>query len=256
MMAAAQKYLCGAISKPVHLPQTATREDVNSVYPKAYKMGIKCISVYVDNSKMTQPLQSNVKPKTELTESAQVNYSPLVAAQPTETGLLWGQRKPFAKKRNGVTETVKIGGAKVHFTINTFENGAPCELFIEMKASDTFMAMLNMLAKFVSHGLQYGVPIEKIASDLCCFEFAPNGFTDDAEIRTAKSIFDYIGKVLLRDYSGKPKPQSGAAPALYNALSKHLLPCIREHGGGKLCEFVPNGKCLICENCGETTGCS
>lgn len=256
MMAAAQKYLCGAISKTVNLPQTATREDVKSVYLKAYKMGIKCISVYVDNSKMTQPLQSNVKPKTELTESAQVNYSPLVAAQPTETGLLWGQRKPFAKKRNGVTETVKIGGAKVHFTINTFENGAPCELFIEMKASDTFMAMLNMLAKFVSHGLQYGVPIEKIASDLCCFEFAPNGFTDDAEIRTAKSIFDYIGKVLLRDYSGKPKPQSGAAPALYNALSKHLLPCIREHGGGKLCEFVPNGKCLICENCGETTGCS
>lgn len=258
MMAAAQKYLCGAISKTVNLPQTATREDVKNVYLKAYKMGIKCLSIYVDNSKMTQPLQSKTKPKAEPTENVKANYPPLVAAQPTETGLRWGQRKPFAKKRKGVTETVKIGGAKVHFTINTFEDGAPCELFIEMKASDTFMAMLNMLAKFVSHGLQYGVPLEKIASDLCCFEFAPNGFTDDAEIRTAKSIFDYIGKVLLRDYSGKPEPQSGAAPApiLINALSKHILPCVREHGGGKLCEFVPNGKCLICENCGETTGCS
>lgn len=257
MMAAAQKYLCGAISKTVNLPQTATREDVKDVYLKAYKMGIKCLSIYVDNSKMTQPLQSKTKPKAEPTDNLKVNYSPLVAAQPMETGLRWGQRKPFAKKRKGVTETVKIGGAKVHFTINTFDDGAPCELFIEMKASDTFMAMLNMLAKFVSHGLQYGVPIEKITSDLCCFEFAPNGFTDDAEIRTAKSIFDYIGKVLLRDFSGKPQAGAEANKAvLHNALSKHILPCVREHGGGKLCEFVPNGKCLICENCGQTTGCS
>lgn len=258
MMAAAQKYLCGAISKTVNLPQTATREDVKDVYLKAYKMGIKCLSIYVDNSKMTQPLQSKTKPKAEPTENVKENYSPLVAAQPTETGLRWGQRKPFERKRSGITRTFKIGGAKAHFTINIFADGSPCELFVGMEASSTFTAMLNMLAKSVSHSFQYGVPIEKIASDLCCFEFAPNGFTDDPEIRTSKSIFDYIGQVLLRDYSGKSEPQSDSAPApiLINALSKHILPCMREHGRGKLCEFVPNGKCLICENCGETTGCS
>ena len=256
MMAAAQKYLCGAISKTVNLPQTATREDVKGVYLKAYKMGIKCISVYVDNSKMTQPLQSNVKPKAEPTENAAANYSPPVAEKTTELGLRWGQRKPFERKRSGITRTFKIGGAKAHFTINTFADGSPCELFVGMEASATFTAMLNMLAKSVSHSFQYGVPVEKIASDLCCFEFAPNGFTDDPEIRTAKSIFDYIGQVLTRDYTHRPEPQSAPVPILLNALSKHILPCMREHGGGKLCEFVPNGKCLICENCGETTGCS
>jgi len=186
MMAACQPFLSGAISKTVNLPEEATVEEVEEVYFEAWKMGVKALAVYRDNCKVGQPLSDGKAKKKDVAVED-------VAATPI--------RKRLPKSRPATTTSFSVGGAEGYMTAGAYADGALGEVFLKLgKQGSTLAGVMDAFSIAVSIGLQYGVPLETFVEKFTNLRFEPAGMTDDADIRMAQSMMDYIFRRLALDY--------------------------------------------------------
>jgi ribonucleoside-diphosphate reductase alpha chain len=187
MMAACQPFLSGAISKTVNLPEDATVEEVEEVHIEAWRMGIKALAVYRDNCKVGQPLSDGKAKKKD---------APIEASAPAAA-----VRKRLPKARPSITTSFAVGGAEGYMTAGAYADGALGEVFLKLgKQGSTLAGVMDAFSIAVSIGLQYGVPLETFVEKFTNLRFEPAGMTDDADIRMAQSMMDYIFRRLALDY--------------------------------------------------------
>ena len=186
MMAACQPFLSGAISKTVNLPADATVEEIEEVYYQGWKLGIKALAVYRDNCKVGQPLSDSKGKKAEAT-TTEVAHNAV--------------RKRLPKSRPAQTTSFSVGGAEGYMTSGAYADGALAEVFLKLgKQGSTLAGVMDAFSSAVSIGLQYGVPLETFVEKFANQRFEPAGMTDDADIRMAQSVMDYIFRRLALDY--------------------------------------------------------
>jgi ribonucleoside-diphosphate reductase alpha chain len=186
MMAACQPFLSGAISKTVNLPEDATVEEVEEVHLEAWRMGIKALAVYRDNCKVGQPLSDGKAKKKDVVAEVEI-------ATPV--------RKRLPKSRPATTTSFSVGGAEGYMTAGAYADGALGEVFLKLgKQGSTLAGVMDAFSIAVSIGLQYGVPLETFVEKFTNLRFEPAGMTDDADIRIAQSMMDYIFRRLALDY--------------------------------------------------------
>jgi ribonucleoside-diphosphate reductase alpha chain len=271
MMGAVQPFISGAISKTVNLPEQVSVDDVAQVFSDAWKLGVKAIAIYRDNCKVAQPLSGKEKDA--------------VAATPPVPLTL---RRRLPEDRVEVGRKFKVGDYEGYIHVGLYEDGTPGDIFVDIaKEGTTLAGLMNSFMISVSLGLQYGVPLEVYVSKFSHMRFEPSGPTNDADIRIAKSIVDYIfrwmGKKFLttdqQEEIGILSPEvrarlaqaynalegnggavavaeepADAAPpgqtALFNAW-EDAVECSK--CGGRM---IRTGSCYTCRDCGTNTGCS
>jgi ribonucleoside-diphosphate reductase alpha chain len=280
MMAAAQPFLSGAISKTINMPEESTVEDVMDAYIESWKLGLKAVAIYRDNSKRSQPLSAAGQKKDEKKPEA----AAVVEAMQQEL-FARAQREKMPAERASVTHKFSVGGHEGYITVGMYEDGRPGEIFIKMsKEGSTLSGVMDGLALTVSIGLQYGVPLKVYVDKLLNTRFEPSGITANPKIRFVSSVLDYIarwlgGRFISADYlklNGAAIPEAaagsataGQVPVVAQAMaSMPSLPASNAsstpsnaHEGAPTCSecgmlMVPNGACYKCENCGSTSGCS
>ena len=191
MMAAVQPFLSGAISKTVNMPETATIEEVKEIYFEGWKVGLKALAIYRDNCKVGQPL-SDAKAKTETKAAPAANQS---------NGLAHPVRKRLPKSRPSSTTSFTVGGAEGYMIAGSYPDGGLAEVFLKLgKQGSTLAGVMDAFSIAVSIGLQYGVPLETFVQKFTNVSFEPAGLTDDADVRMAKSLMDYIFRRLAIDH--------------------------------------------------------
>jgi len=267
MMAAAQPFLSGAISKTINMPESSTVEDIMQAYIESWKLGLKAVAIYRDNSKRSQPLSASQGKKEEKPAGA-APTAPPTAQQEMFPGT---RRRKLPETRNSVTHKFSIASHEGYITVGMYEDGAPGEIFIKMsKEGSTLSGFMDGFAMAVSIGLQYGVPLKSLVDKFINTRFDPSGFTANPDIRYAKSVLDYIGrwlggKFISRDYltSVPPVEENGAAHAGAATLTENLnapgaMPTAEDAPTCSNCGslMTRNGSCYKCGNCGETSGCS
>ncbi|HVO59159.1 MAG TPA: vitamin B12-dependent ribonucleotide reductase [Dongiaceae bacterium] len=285
MMAAAQPFLSGAISKTINMPEDSTIEDIMAAYMESWKIGLKAVAIYRDNSKRSQPLNAGGKKddKKEDKKDAPVAAAVATVAEPLQRELFArAQREKMPAERSSVTHKFSVGGHEGYITVGLYEDGRPGEVFIKMsKEGSTLSGVMDGLALTISIGLQYGVPLKVFVDKLLNTRFEPSGITANPNIRFVSSVLDYIarwlgGRFISSDYlklNGVSGEAAAAAPALAT-IPAAPMPSSRPadmvtaktspsnaHEGAPTCSecgmlMVPNGACYKCENCGSTSGCS
>jgi len=228
MMAAAQPFLSGAISKTVNLPNDASVDDVRQIYEEGWKLGLKAVALYRDGCKASQPLSTSSNEKTESKEQAAeaAEAAAVALAAPALKAALAnaaarpeGQRIRLPQKRKGFTQEAHVGGHKVFLRTGEYEDGSLGEIFIDMhKEGAAFRSLMNCFAMAVSVGLQYGVPLSTFVEQFTFTRFEPHGVVSGhPNIKFSTSIVDYIFRVLgveyLRRYDFaqvKPAEDSGS----------------------------------------------
>ena len=295
MMAAAQPFISGAISKTVNLPENATIEDISDAYLQAWKLGLKAVAVYRDGCKKSQPLSAagtktanSTKDDARIAAAAQVEEEDM-NAPPRAV------RHKLQEERASITHKFKVGDHEGYITVGLYPNGDPGELFITMaKEGSTVSGLMDSFALAVSIALQHGVPLKLFCEKFAHTRFEPSGWSGNPDIGYAKSIMDYIFRWLqLRFLTGQqqmlfdnlrlrpagmssqpeavgevndtpevsgPKsevrgPRSGSIHAA-DALSSLI-----DLGDAPSCSFcgsimTRNGSCYRCASCGSTSGCS
>ena len=234
MMAAAQPFLSGAISKTINLPNEATQEEIADAYRMSWELGLKACALYRDGSKLSQPLsnKSDKKKKSDdtvVTETALeeaetassiVDMSKLTVdelldevskrMQNSPDTVLKGrlakivERKTLPAKRRGFTQKAKINGQALFLRTGEYGDGTVGEIFIDMaKEGATVRSMLNCFAIAISIGLQYGVPLEEFVEKFVFTRFEPSGMVDHPNIKTTTSIIDFIFRSLAYEYLGR-----------------------------------------------------
>ena len=277
MMAAAQPFISGAISKTVNQPADATIEDVENAYLEAWKAGLKAIAIYREGCKRTQPVTTS---KTD----------PGLAARTQATTGHPLQRRKLPDERRSLTHKFSVGGHEGYIHVGLYDSGEPGEIFIRMaKEGSTISGLMDSFATAVSLALQHGVPLRLLVDKFSRMRFEPSGYTGNPEIPRATSVMDYLfrwlGAKFLRpegEVEGvegtrsaeviqplvptpspdevSPSPvvvidKTGAKPAeppMYSFLVRTDAPTCPECGS----IMVPNGSCHKCTNCGTTSGCS
>ena len=195
MMGAIQPFISGAISKTVNMPEAATAEEIEKVYLEGWKLGLKAIAVYRDNSKRSQPLSTGKKTGdtgADAIDSEEVEKlrKQLAKAQ-IEAALPHRRRLPA--ERSAVTHKFDIAGHEGYITVGLYPDGQPGEIFLKMaKEGSTVSGLMDTLATTISVALQYGVPLKDLVNKFAHVRFEPSGFTGNQEIPIAKSIVDYI----------------------------------------------------------------
>ena len=180
MMGAVQPFISGAISKTVNLPEEATVEDVSQLLIESWQLGVKAIALYRDNCKVAQPLSG----------SADKSVAPLL---PPAAPVAQPKRRRVPEDRVEVGRKFKVGDYEGYIHVGLFEDGTPGDIFVDIaKEGTTLAGLMNSFMISVSLGLQYGVPLEVYVSKFSHMRFEPSGLTNDADIRVAKSIVDYI----------------------------------------------------------------
>jgi ribonucleoside-diphosphate reductase alpha chain len=270
IMAAAQPFLSGAISKTINMPEESTIEDIMNAYIESWKLGLKAVAIYRDNSKRSQPLNAAGNKKDEKKTEAAV-------LEPVQRELFTrAQREKMPYERASVTHKFSVSGHEGYITVGLYEDGRPGEVFIKMsKEGSTLSGVMDGLALTISLGLQYGVPLKVFVDKLLNTRFEPSGITGNPNIRFATSVLDYIarwlgGRFISVDYlklnGSSAMPATIAAPpaaptaATTSTESARMAPR-DSHEGAPTCSecgmlMVPNGACYKCENCGSTSGCS
>jgi len=200
MMAAAQPFISGAISKTVNMPHESTVEDVRDAYVQAWKMGLKCVAIYRDGSKRSQPLSTRKSAdgssgtKTNDTTSLEARITELeaeIVKLREDTGKPLRRRLP--ETRTAVTHKFDIAGHEGYLTVGLFDDGQPGELFITMaKEGSTIGGLMDGIGTLTSMALQYGVPLPALVRKFAHVRFEPSGFTKNPDIRNAASITDYV----------------------------------------------------------------
>lgn len=251
MVAAAQPFLSGALSKTINLPNAATIADVDLVYREAHCLGLKAVALYRDGSKLSQPLSSRA-------EKSLKNRS--------LPGLPRGVREfPPWRREDGYTQKVKIGerAQSVFLTVNRYPDGRPCETFLELAGEgSTMRSLANLVAVAISVGLQYGVPVEEYVNRFLGVKFEPAGFVEGHDrIKATSSIADYVARELGITFLGSDE-LAQVTPSIVHEPAAIDLKKIGIVGGytGDICAECGNatmrrsGTCLTCD-CGANTGC-
>ena len=177
MMAAAQPFLSGAISKTVNMPKDSTVEDIEQAYFEGWRLGLKALAIYRDGSKQSQPLSTTKEGDRKKAGSGD--------GRPA--------RRRLPATRNSITHKFSVGGHDGYITVGLFEDGTPGELFISMaKEGSTIGGLMDVIGTETSMGLQYGVPLEVLVEKFSHSRFEPSGWTPNPDIPVAKSIVDYI----------------------------------------------------------------
>jgi ribonucleoside-diphosphate reductase alpha chain len=270
MMAAAQPFLSGAISKTINMPEESTVEDIMEAYIESWKMGLKAVAIYRDNSKRSQPLSAAGAKKE--TAAAKPEASPAEQQQEMFAHI---KRRKLPSERQSITHKFSVGGHEGYITVGMYEDGTPGEIFIKMaKEGSTLSGFMDGFALSVSIGLQYGVPLKALVDKFVNTRFEPSGYTGHKAIPYAKSVLDYIGRWLggrfiSADYltqgpatngeTAVASPVAVAGPAVTENQSSSRTHA--QDAGAPTCAdcgmlMTPNGGCYKCENCGGTSGCS
>ncbi|MGI8700077.1 MAG: vitamin B12-dependent ribonucleotide reductase [Nocardioidaceae bacterium] len=190
MMAAAQPFVSGAISKTVNLPETATVEEIEDVYLQGWKLGLKALAVYRDNCRVGQPLSDGKAKSGTATTDAEVLK---VIERPI--------RRRLPKSRPSMTTSFTVGGAEGYMTAGSYPDDGLGEVFLKLgKQGSTLAGVMDAFSMAISISLQYGVPLETYVSKFTNMKFEPAGFTDDPDVRMSQSIMDYIFRRLALDY--------------------------------------------------------
>ena len=194
MMAAVQPFLSGAIGKTVNMPEAATVADIERIYLDGWKLGLKAIAIYRDNSKRSQPLSTSRKSGDETTTAASELVGELrkqLASAQAEAAKPHRHRLP--KERAAITHKFEIAGHEGYITVGLYADGQPGEIFLKMaKEGSTVSGLMDTVATLTSVALQYGVPLRDLISKFAHVRFEPAGFTGNGEIPIAKSIVDYV----------------------------------------------------------------
>jgi ribonucleoside-diphosphate reductase alpha chain len=207
MMAAAQPFVSGAISKTINMPNSSGYEDVKGAYMLAWKSALKAVALYRDGSKLSQPLSSFAPGSDPLAdtilgvEKAMAN-SGLPPERRTARNEIRGIRKPLPNRRSGYTQKAKIGGHSIFIRTGEYEDGGLGEIFLDMhKEGAAFRSLLNSFAIAVSLGLQYGVPLEEYVDAFTFSRFEPNGTVQGHDyVKMSTSVIDYIFRDLAISY--------------------------------------------------------
>jgi ribonucleoside-diphosphate reductase alpha chain len=291
MMAAAQPFLSGAISKTVNLPNEATVEEVREIYEEGFRLGLKAVALYRDGCKASQPLSTSsgdsIAPEEDVPADKPAKIEAL-SVRPV------GARVRLPTKRRGFTQEARVGGHKVFLRTGEYDDGTLGEIFIDMhKEGAAFRSLMNCFAMAVSIGLQYGVPLETYVEQYTFTRFEPHGPVEGhPNLKFATSIVDYIFRVLGVEYLKRydfaqvqpvetpaiddpTTPRFEEADVLPTTVSSVELP--RPHvaakqgaldaqleemmGDAPVCDgcghiTVRNGACYKCLNCGNSMGCS
>ena len=276
MMAAAQPFLSGAISKTINMPEESTVDDISNAYVESWQLGLKSVAIYRDNSKRSQPLNAGGAKEEKKTEVATTGSEPM-------------QRELFARavrekmpvERASITHKFSVGANEGYITVGMYPDGRPGEIFIKMsKEGSTLSGVMDGLALTVSLGLQYGVPLKVFVDKLLNTRFEPAGITANPNIRFVSSVLDYLarwlgGRFISTGYLKLNNENNAAAPvaAPVPMVAPAAVPTTATmwapepakprdtHEGAPTCSecgmlMVPNGACYKCENCGSTSGCS
>jgi ribonucleoside-diphosphate reductase alpha chain len=237
MMAAAQPFISGAISKTINMPNEATVQDIQEAYLRSWDLGLKSIALYRDGSKLSQPLSTKGSDKTsETAEDRQIALSKefeerIAAARRSAADELRPdeilaaaqrilantdntdfkrkvaqvlERNRLPAKRRGWTQKAKIAGHTVFLRTGEYGDGTLGEIFVDLhKEGASFRSLMNCFAIAVSIGLQYGVPLEDLVEKFTFTRFEPNGFVDHPNVKSCTSVIDYIFRVLGMEYLGR-----------------------------------------------------
>jgi len=291
MMAAAQPFISGAISKTVNLPENASVEDIMDAYLQAWKLGLKAVAIYRDGCKKSQPLSAAG------TKTASAGNAATAAAVPVEEEDLnappRAMRHKLQEERASITHKFKVGDHEGYITVGLYPNGDPGELFVKMaKEGSTVSGLMDSFALAVSLALQYGVPLKTFCEKFAHTRFEPSGWSGNPDIGYAKSIMDYIFRWMqLRFLTGqqqmlfenlRPRPNgtgsqteaagegngsTAATPEIRSLTpggpvhAADALSSIVDLGDAPSCSFcgsimTRNGSCYRCMSCGSTSGCS
>ncbi len=265
MMSAVQPFISGAISKTVNVPENITVEQLIDLYMQAWKLGVKAIAIYRDNSKKTQPLHASQGTKAKGKGPKQLEvpgFHPV--------------RRKLPAERRALTHKFNIGGHEGYITVGMYDDGQPGEIFLVMaKEGSAISGLMDSFATAISLALQYGVPLKVLIDKFSHVRFEPSGHTGNPEVPFAKSIVDYIFRWLASKFltteeklqagvhviektdeagAETPAPAAGMKP-LNDMKSMFALddaPTCAACGS----IMVRNGSCYKCMNCGETSGCS
>ncbi|MFN2613586.1 MAG: vitamin B12-dependent ribonucleotide reductase [Actinomycetota bacterium] len=273
MMAAVQPFISGAISKTINMPEHVNVDDVEDLIVEGWRLGLKALAIYRDNCKVAQPLSADKKKSSEKAPDPAV----LATGQP--------QRKRLPKSRPSITTSFRVGDQEGYMNAGSYPDNGLGEIFLKVsKQGSTLAGITDALAISVSLGLQYGVPLEAYVQKFMNMKFEPSGMTDDADVRFATSIVDYIFRRLAIDHldaekraglgifttderrdtvqskaqAPAPASQPVEAPAVKSAQAH--ADAIRLEDA-PLCyncgnKMRPAGSCYVCESCGSTSGCS
>ncbi len=258
MMAAVQPFISGAISKTINMPEESTVEDIMTAYTESWRLGLKAVAIYRDNSKRVQPLSSGTSKGAKAANGpAQIEIKEKIVYQPV--------RHKLPLERQSITHKFSIGGHEGYITVGMYEDGTPGEVFISMaKEGSTISGLMDSFATAISYALQYGVPLKFFVDKFSHVRFEPSGWTGNPQVPYAKSIMDYIFRWLGAKFLGPEYAagEAGDAPKLriteedpqqpLFAQSVTDAPACSECGG----LMTRNGSCYKCENCGGTSGCS
>jgi len=286
MMAAAQPFLSGAISKTINMPEESTVEDIIEAYTESWKLGLKAVAIYRDNSKRSQPLSAAGKKEEE--KAAAPAPAPAIPSPEQQELFAGAKRHKLPAERNSITHKFSVGGHEGYITVGMYKDGHPGEIFIKMaKEGSTLSGIMDAFALSVSISLQYGVPLRALVDKFVNSRFEPSGYTGNPKIRYAKSVVDYLGRWLggkfispdYLDHDGveveegvapaaapaagsviaakAPAPMAAAKPAEVETTTRPRAaiddaPYCSECG----MLMTPNGSCYKCSNCGSTSGCS
>lgn len=251
MMAAAQPFLSGAISKTVNLPSETTPGKIGDILMLAWQRGLKAIAVYRDGCKASQPLQTTAGGSQD-GEGATIRSALGLAKDAPLTVVLGALAPRPVRTRLPDTATAarhkfRLGEHEGYYHVGFYEDRAVGEIFVRMsKEGSTISGLLDAWAKTFSTALQYGAPLADLCKQHIGTTFPPQGFTGD-DLRSAKSVVDYIGRDLLRRYGGAMS--EAVAPVEIVTADQ----CRTEGCGGTLRRA---GSCLVCAECGQTSGCS
>jgi ribonucleoside-diphosphate reductase alpha chain len=244
MMAAAQPFISGAISKTVNMPKESSVEEIRDTYVQAWKMGLKCVAIYRDGSKRSQPLNTKktndggdkaVAVQTTTLENRIKDLDVELAKLRAEAGK--PIRRRLSETRPAITHKFDIAGHEGYLTVGLFDDGRPGELFITMaKEGSTIGGLMDTIGTLTSMSLQYGVPIETLLKKFAHQRFEPSGFTKNPEIRNASSIIDYVFRWLALQFIPDYRESVAAATGLQPELA---MPGLIEEVKKKLNRPVP-----------------
>ncbi|MEK8022427.1 MAG: vitamin B12-dependent ribonucleotide reductase [Candidatus Hydrogenedentota bacterium] len=269
MMAAAQPFLSGAISKTVNLPEDSTVADIEEIYVTSWKLGLKAVAMYRDGCKRSQPL-STAKKGNPAPASASVAPEPQTKPKPF--------RRRLPTERQALTHRFEIQGHEGYITVGMFEDGTPGEIFLKMsKEGSTISGLMDTIATLTSMALQYGVPLHALVKKFGHVRFEPSGFTTNPQIPMSKSIVDYTFRWLASRFLSEEDRHAfgiiGAqAPKQEKTTEAPAATAVmQQEESGKfafynqvdapLCSVcgsitVRNASCYLCPTCGTSNGCS
>jgi ribonucleoside-diphosphate reductase alpha chain len=291
MMSAVQPFISGSQSKTVNMPTDATVEDIEQTYVESWRLGLKCIAIYRDGCKRSQPLSTSTDKAREAKEASDTALAEMPVAV----------RRRLPDERRSITHKFDIQGHEGYITVGLYDDGTPGEIFLTMaKEGSTISGLMDAFATQTSVALQYGVPLRDMVAKFSHMRFEPSGFTKNQEIPIAKSLVDYIFRWLASRFlpleeqdavgiirrelpppapvadnaprGARLTPVAGPSATVDQPIELRVVAKTNGHGNGQKVTFVVDtdapacsecgaitvrsGACYKCMNCGATTGCS